>query len=407
VVTPQTISWRDCEWITQIKEMNNAVSLVMTILLIVNVAPAPSVQSDPVVQDWGRPTNRFIQIDSGGERTCALSANRELYCWGTNLTTTEDILVPTKVNTSRRWSTFSAGGSATCAIDLNRALYCWGGSLYGGLGLGDILQQELPARVGSLSAWSSVSVANHHTCGILRTGELYCWGLNTTVQLGLGDEVNRYVPTQVGAFAKWKAVGTGDQSTCAITVSNLLYCWGMDGDLGILGIGALPDGEYMVSVPTQVAPTLRWNSVEVGNVFACGTTTGSALYCWGLNRYGELGLGFPDGTVQNVPARVGYNLQWSQVTVSNGYHACGVTTSKASYCWGMNQLGELGLGDAIQRSAPVPLPIAPAFTSISAGVLHTCALSSAGGIFCWGYNSDGELGVNDRITRSTPTPLFP
>lgn len=68
--------------------------------------------------------------------------------------------------------------------------------------------------------------------------------------------------------------------------------------------------------------------------------------------------------------------------------------SSAVKCWGCNERGQLGLGDATARglsegTLPVAYPPAqlgqPAsgLVAISAGGCHTCALWQGGGVKCW------------------------
>ena len=58
----------------------------------------------------------------------------------------------------------------------------------------------------------------------------------------------------------------------------------------------------------------------------------------------DLPLGVPrDGIDHLVPTPVGGGLTFRAVSAGL-FHACGVTTSDAAYCWGWNYLGRLGIG---------------------------------------------------------------
>jgi alpha-tubulin suppressor-like RCC1 family protein len=57
--------------------------------------------------------------------------------------------------------------------------------------------------------------------------------------------------------------------------------------------------------PTPTPFELRddgWQSVALGESFTCAVRSGGALYCWGLNAYGQLGRGGTDDAWE--PARV-------------------------------------------------------------------------------------------------------
>ena len=74
-------------------------------------------------------------------------------------------------------------------------------------------------------------------------------------------------------------------------------------------------------------------------------------YCWGYNGDGDLG----DGTTTNraSPVLVLGGLSFAQVSEAGDGYGCGVTTSRAAYCWGLNVSGNLGDGTTTGRTSPV------------------------------------------------------
>jgi alpha-tubulin suppressor-like RCC1 family protein len=91
----------------------------------------------------------------------------------------------------------------------------------------------------------------------------------------------------------------------------------------------------------------------------------------------------------------------ADVALGDG-HGCAVSKARL-YCWGDNQLGQLGLGDTLERHAPTLLDIAGSFRQVTAGARHSCALDDLGRVACFGDNDRGQLGVGDREPRSEPT----
>jgi alpha-tubulin suppressor-like RCC1 family protein len=92
-------------------------------------------------------------------------------------------------------------------------------------------------------------------------------------------------------------------------------------------------------------------------------------------------------------------------------HTCVLLINGDVRCWGLNDKGQLGLGNTdtlgddepVISVSPVRFPIGFRVKQITAGQAHTCALSEAGKVICWGENSSGELGQGDRVNRgSTP-----
>jgi alpha-tubulin suppressor-like RCC1 family protein len=74
-----------------------------------------------------------------------------------------------------------------------------------------------------------------------------------------------------------------------------------------------------------------------------GGTQGT-LWCWGGAGRGETGLTIPSDS----PQQLGSATNW--VAVASGFdHSCAVQdlgATTATYCWGTNDLGQLGTGDA-------------------------------------------------------------
>ena len=75
------------------------------------------------------------------------------------------------------------------------------------------------------------------------------------------------------------------------------------------------------------------------------------------------------------------------------------------YCWGQNRYGQLGDGTTIDRATPVRVATSLPFTAIAASGAHSCGLTTGGATLCWGYNLDGQLGDGTRDNRSRPVPV--
>jgi alpha-tubulin suppressor-like RCC1 family protein len=88
-------------------------------------------------------------------------------------------------------------------------------------------------------------------------------------------------------------------------------------------------------------------------------------------------------------------------------HACAVNDVGAAFCWGANDLGQLGNGNTSESHAPVAVAGLPAaVSSIYGGSKSTCALLIDKTVWCWGNNQEGELGnnVKDLTNIAHPTP---
>jgi alpha-tubulin suppressor-like RCC1 family protein len=156
-----------------------------------------------------------------------------------------------------------------------------------------------------------------------------------------------------------------------------------------------------------VAGGLAFASVEVGYSHTCGVTAGGDGYCWGRNQNGQLGAGdAAGGQDQLQPIAVVGGLQWRMIS-AGAYFNCGVEASNTAYCWGINQSGQLGsqspttcfdeTGNSYQCAlSPLAVGGGLAFGEVNASTQHACGLTTDGVAYCWGLNTYGELGNGDK-----------
>jgi len=94
-------------------------------------------------------------------------------------------------------------------------------------------------------------------------------------------------------------------------------------------------------------------------------------------------------------------------------HTCALTADGTAYCWGANQYGQLGYatstvcgdpgdGNDIEPCSATPQPVNTTlrFVSLALGIGHTCGLVRTGAVYCWGDNELGQLG-NGTTQNST------
>ena len=295
----------------------------------------------------------------------------------------------------------SSGTTRTCGI-LSGNAWCWGTNAYGQLGDNTQTDSGTPVRIvrepspTGVGAQTFVQIASGHysNCAVLASDEIWCWGNGLRGQMGNNQNiVNNTKPVQVSLPSGFvpKQIAAGRNTFCvlgnrpSLSYVGQVWCWG-DDRVGQLGNGPANDGSYR-STPVQVAgpglspvPTgndIGTNSVtslNYGGAFSenfCAIVSGQ-LYCWGDNEVGQLGIN--NLIDQNVPKRV--------------IQAAGMLQGKTV------------MKVAIEGHSVQPTP-----DEIET---HTCALAypTASGptsarVYCWGDNQDNQLGnVATGVTDS-------
>jgi len=300
-----------------------------------------------------------------------------LYCWGANRTygqfdaTTvgvlglgddfddqDRVLEPTQVGTATTWVSVAAGQTHACGIqedETERTLWCWGRNINGQLGNGTEVDSNVPVQEsGTYTDWAEVQLSAHHaeSCGIRDSGTertLWCWG---SVPNGLtgGDD-----PTQNGVVTKWKSIAIGAWEFCGIQedgTDKTLWCTGRNRH-GQQGNGVANSSD--VATLTQLGTDVDWEAISGGIGFFCALK-GGALYCWGRDHVGELGVTDDPSMFAScvndvhggdaewdclVPEAVNDEVTWGSLSKANR-HACGLDEDGHLYCWGWNKFGQAG-----------------------------------------------------------------
>jgi alpha-tubulin suppressor-like RCC1 family protein len=212
-------------------------------------------------------------------------------------------------------------------------------------------------------------------------------------------------------------LAAGEDATCGILPLGRGYCFGRAGLLGVSKDTVCfndvrTSTEGCTLIPLRIAGQLNFVNISVGDSVACGSTADSKAYCWGSQKYGQLGNGVTAAGTANAPALVVGAASKTAVSLSRvsagGNHVCGLSPSGAAFCWGQDSLFQLGNGDEFVLNSTTPIPVAGTnvFTSISAGLSHTCAITTANVAMCWGDNSSGQLGIaSDDFFADSPTAV--
>jgi alpha-tubulin suppressor-like RCC1 family protein len=370
-----------------------------------------------------------------------------------------------QVGTLTNWDKLAASGGASgsdgssFAIKDDNTLWSWGMNTNGVLGLGDTTDRSSPVQIGTLSNWSKIKLASDAAGAInaIKTdGTLWAWGRNSDGQLGLNDTTSRSSPVQVGTLTDWAYAFGAYQNSYFVKTDNTLWAVGKyyqlgdgttvdksspvqigtgysgllggsaSGDTSFQNIGvgvaqktdntiaswgygyAGPSNNYStppayiystsISSPVQIGTLTNWVS---GNLKDDGT-----LWTWGLNQDGQLGLG--DTFTRLSPTQVGTLTDWRYIEASynaNDGFMGALRTNNTLWMWGNGVGGRLGNGSTAAQSVPVQVGTLTNWSNIALGNSHTVAVKTDGTLWAWGLGSSGQIGNGSTASRSSPVQI--
>ena len=241
---------------------------------------------------------------------------------------------------------------------------------------------------------------------ILDNGSLYAWGNNKDGQLGLGltDEYVAYnkkvdIPGKV-KLIKCAGVNPTDESACyVITEDGALYVWGKN-SYGQLGVG----DEVNKNTPIKVtAINGKVMELIIGYSFSVyAILEDGSLYSWGNNVSSNLGVG--DEVNRNTPTKVNLPSKIKEL-ITTGSSVYALMEDSSLYSWGDNYSGQLGVGDEVNKNTPTKVNLPSKIKKLITTGSSVYAILEDGSLYAWGGNNSGELGVGDEVNKNTPTKV--
>ena len=257
-----------------------------------------------------------VDLTSGSEFTCALTADGDIWCWGENGSgqlgdgTIEDRNVPVMVEGLPAAATgFTAGEDFTCAELENDETWCWGNNEFGQLVDGTTEDQYLPVKALFDQTQNLISGGNQYLLGE-SAGDLAAWITGNSQNVN-----NVFFPQAISAN---RFVSGG----CAVTFAGTVNCWGDNFD-----------SSEVLNISTAV-------EVDTGWSFACAVNEDLTVSCWGENESGQLG----DGSFDDRDAgEFVTGMADVRALATGASHACVLVGDEFTpYCWGANGFGQLG-----------------------------------------------------------------
>ena len=293
------------------------------------------------------------------------------------------------------WTYVAAGVSHTMAVKADNTLWAWGLGTSGQLGNTSTVNRSSPVQVtvGTSNTFTKLAPGDQHSMAITSNFSLWAWGLNSSGQLGINTNSNRSSPVQVsGVFAE---VESGASHSIALTPDGTLYTWGAN-LLNQLGNGDTVDRSSPVQVTTNALTTnARYTMLSTYQNNSIGLTMASDILGWGNSTFvtgsSPIVISASDAVNYTVssPVQIGTS-SWSQVSAGDN-SSIGLQADGTVDTWGLNNYGQLGLNDTLNRSSPVQIG-SDTYSNVSAGYDFNALRKSDGKTYLFGKNDLGQVG---------------
>ena len=291
-------------------------------------------------------------IGAYGFGTCAVKHDGTVWCWGANdlgqlgqgTSDADPHPLPVQVVGVKDTYWVTGGSAHVCSVTWQGVVSCWGSNTEGQLangGVGGFNGTATP--IAGISEIHSVSAGANFTCISTKVKKVLCAGANGAGQLGdpaFGANSGALVevPGQEGVYE----VRSGATFVCGSSWKAEGHrCWG-DNALGQLGQGVLV--APLNGSETPAAPTLSIKQLGGTAGATCAHLKSRRIACWGDGTGGALGLGGETGT--DTPTALALENVAAVSSSSTSRTQCAIVRGGELHCWGLNDFGQAGVGGA-------------------------------------------------------------
>ncbi|MCF7826663.1 MAG: choice-of-anchor D domain-containing protein [Candidatus Marinimicrobia bacterium] len=299
-----------------------------------------------------------------------------------------------------------SGGDLTASLDLT--------------GNGGTVNVSLSSN-GRLIQVTQLSSGSYNGLVMDEDGQIYGWGYGYHGELGQGTyDASRFpVETVMDGALAGKDILTieaGGDHAIALSSEGKVYNWGY-GRQGQMGIGIQAWSNVPIAADTNgVLKGKTVTTVAGGGSHTLILTDEGKVYGWGMNSLGQIGLGYATTGTSGIllPSAVKtdgvLNGKTFKAIAGGGNHSLALGDDGKLYAWGAGNVGQLGNGSYAHSYVPVEVTMTGVLagknvTDISAGSNYALALTTDGKLYTWGRNNEGQLGNGSTDSSSVPVEV--
>lgn len=315
-------------------------------------------------------------------------------------------------------------------IKMDGTAHACGLNSNGQLGINSTLNKSVFNKIEGMDNVKQIACGSSHTILIKNDGTMYTTGYNGVGQLGTGNNNNSIVFT-LSSINNVKYASCGNNHTMILKYDNTLFSTGQN------NYGQLANANKDVASRNTFAKVNVENikDIKCGSQFNFLINASKEIFVSGCNLAGQLGSFFHttflyefskvqssnldnySGLLVNddclyvtkdnsefLNVKLSDNFQnYKKIELTNNNMFI-VMNDGTLYACGLNNYGQLGLGDTVNRSVMTKVDIDNVLDIKGSGN-STFVLKNNGTLYSCGLNSNGQLGLRDEVNRNIFTKI--
>lgn len=331
------------------------------------------------------PAVKLMPLTLGDGYTCVLNRRGQAHCLGT--------MASSKKDESALWQTLRAAGSTpalrdlvsrstvTCGIgvkppSLENRILCWQPRTSRSPKNTDIDAMMLSAKMNG--RLRSLALQKDKVCALLSDGQIGCGDLS-------GNSSALKISVLKG-LRSIRSLRSGDGFSCGLRGdTGAIFCWG-ENSKGQLGLGSQLSEE---SEAVAIAGFYGFaTAIDAGSHHACAINDSGEVFCWGDNSDQQLGVDNSEKQQSAAPQIVRGLPEKAEALALGEKHSCAQLVNGSVWCWGAADF--LGM-DTSGGLIPVKVQLPEESANIEAGLDRSCSQLTTGRFYCWASEPEAFL----------------